>query len=137
MITVSNDFKTEMQKPIKKIGGYLALNDGSEIDVDLVSYKIDTIGGSKEGGGLLKTTMRRASIILQGDYSDLVGSTLDIYYGAEIAGTFEYVLLGKFEVAEIVLKKEEETTTLTAYDGMMKFYKDYTAVSGLPTDLFG
>jgi len=138
MLTVSSDFKTNMQDPIKKVTGYLTLQDGTDIlpDGDLVKYTIDTIGGSKATGGLLKTTMRKCSITLLGSHTDLQGVSMDVFYGVEVSSEFEYALSGKFTVSEVTFNLDENKTELIAYDNMQKFYSDYTTVTTYPTTLF-
>ena len=138
MIDVSLAFKAAMQDPIKKVTGYLTLQDGTNVlpSGDLEQYTIETVGGSKATGGLLKTTMRKCSITLIGEHTGLQGISMDVFYGVEVDSAFEYALLGKFEVSEIIFKRDEDKTELIAYDNMQKFYSDYSAVATFPTTLF-
>jgi len=139
MINVSPAFKTAMQDPIKRVTGYLTLQDGTDIlpTGDLEKYTIETIGGSNTTGGLLKTTMRKCTIILLGSHLDLQGVSMDVFYGVEVTGAFEYALSGKFTVSEATFNRDENKTELIAYDNMQKFYIDYSAVAVFPTTLFG
>lgn len=139
MINVSPAFKTAMQDPIKRVTGYLTLQDGTDIlpTGDLDKYTIETVGGSNTTGGLLKTTMRKCSITLLGSHTELAGVSMDVFYGVEVASVFEYALLGKFTVADVTFNRDQNKTELIAYDNMMKFYTEYSAVAVYPTTLFG
>lgn len=132
MLTVSADFKTAIQEPIKRVTGYLVLPDGSQIasDGDLVKYSIDATGD------LLKTTMSHLTATLLGQHDDLIGSMVDVYYGVYHDGDYEYVLKGKFTITDAAYSKDESKTDIEGYDNMLQFQQLYTSVSDFPVTLF-
>jgi hypothetical protein len=132
VLQVSSEFKTALQSPVKRVSGYLVLPDGTEIRAngDLVRYTIEHTGEH------LKTAMGHLKASLIGEY-DLIGSMVDVYYGVEIDGEYEYVLKGKFTVTNAEFVKDENLTELEGYDNMLQFQKEYTPVSDFPTNLYG
>ena len=133
MLSVTSDFKTALQQPVKRVSGYLVLPDGTQVasDGDLVKYSIDATGN------LLKTTMSHFTATLLGQHDDLVGSMLDAYYGVWHDDAFEYVLKGKFTIIGAKYSKDGNTTDLEGYDNMLQFQQPYTSVSDFPVTLFG
>ena len=132
MLTVSTDFKDAMQSPAKDVKGYLELASGTLITADdnLTSFTV------KATGEVLSTSMKQIDIVLLGEYS-LIGEQLTAYYGVKIDGTYEYKSLGKFNVLTAEYSEDADTTKLTAYDNMVLFQREYTAVSDFPTTLYG
>lgn len=132
MLTVSIDFKNALQDPIKRVSGYLVLPDTTQItaDDDLIKYTIDSTGE------LLKTAMSRLTCTLIGQHDDLINQMVDVYYGVELNGAFEYVLKGKFTITSGEFKKDSNQTELEGYDNMLQFQKEYTSVSDFPVTLY-
>jgi len=130
MLSVSNDFKTALQDPAKRVSGYLVLADGTELlpNGDLVKYAVDA------KGELLKSTMSHFTASLIGEH-DLIGTALDAYYGV-FTTEWEYVLKGKFTITESKYKQGEDITELEGYDNMLQFQQEYTSVSDFPTNLY-
>lgn len=132
MLSITPDFKTGLQQPVKRVSGYLVLPDSTEIVAggDLVKYSIDSTGD------LLKTAMGHFTATLLGQHDTLINSMLDTYYGVWHDDAFEYVLKGKFTITTASYKKDTNTTELEGYDNMLQFQKPYTSVSDFPVSLF-
>ncbi len=131
MLTVSQEFKDAIRSPVKSVSGYIELEDGTQInpDGDLQQYTIDSLGG------FLRTAMRKIKVTLLGDHQ-LQGNRLSVYYGVDIEGTFEYVLIGRFTVEDAVYHKDKQTTVLTGFDAMARFEESYVTVGAYPTTLY-
>ena len=131
MLTVSQNFKDALQNPIKRVSGYIVLPGGTQVsaDDDLVTFTIE------HTGELLNTAMARLKAVLIGEY-DLIGSMVDVYYGVEIDGEFDYNRKGKFTITTAPYKKDENKTEIEGYDNMLQFAKEYTSVSNFPVSLF-
>lgn len=132
MLTVSSAFKDAMQAPIKRVSGYIVLQDGSEVhsDGDLVKYTLSSTGE------FLKTAMSELKATFIGQKDDLIGSTVDVYYGVYHDGDYEYALKGKFNITEAVYKKDQDTTEVVGYDNMIHFSVEYTTVGEYPMTLY-
>lgn len=132
MLSIDSGTKTALQSPIKRVRGYIVLEDGTEIHPDdlLQKYTITA------AGGLLKTSMSKIDLTLLGEHN-LKGTSIDVYYGVFYDDDWHYVLKGKFNILEAVYKKDTETTELVGYDNMVKFMKTYLPVSDFPTTLQG
>lgn len=131
MLTVTQQFKDALAAPVKRVEGYIVLQDGTQLlpGESLQNYTINSIGG------FLRTAMSKITVNLLGE-QNLIGSTADVYYGVEIDGTFEYVLRGQFSITDVKYNKEKRTTTLTGYDNMLNFQTTYSTVGAYPTDLY-
>lgn len=134
MLSVSADFKTAIQQPVKRVLGYLALPDGSTIvgdnNGDLKKYTVDATGD------LLKTAMGHFTATLLGQHDDLKGQMLDVYYGVFHDDAFDWMLKGKYTITDVKFNKDSNSTDLEGYDNMLQFQKPYTSVSDFPVTLF-
>lgn len=130
MLSVSTGFKDALREPIKRVSGYLVLPDGSQVTAggDLINYSIDSTGEH------LKTAMSRLKATLIGEH-DLKNQMVDVYYGVEVNGDFEYALKGKFTITDSAYKKDGNHTELEGYDNMLKFQQEYTVISDFPVTL--
>lgn len=131
MLTVTPEFKTAIQAPIKRVAGYLVLQNGTQIDSggDLVKYSIDATGG------LLKTAMSHFTATIIGQHDTLIGSMVDAYYGVFRDDEWDYTLKGKFTIIAAKYSKSNGTTELEGYDNMLQFQQLYTSVSDFPVNL--
>lgn len=131
MLTVTQEFKDALRSPVKRVSGYLVLQDGTELlpSGDLQSYTVESVGG------FLRTAMSKLTVTLLGDH-ELLHNTVEAWYGVEHDGDFEYVKVGSYTITEAVYKKDTKTTALTGYDNMAEFEKAYTTVGVFPTTLF-
>ena len=131
MLQVSPEFKSSLQNPIKRVAGYLVLEDDTEIHPsgDLVKFTINGVGE------LLKPSMKQIDITLVGDYLSLKGQAVRAYYGVKTDGDFEYEQIGIFNILEAEQSKDSQSTKLKGYDNMVEFMKPYQPVSDFPTTL--
>lgn len=132
MLTVTSDFKDAMQSPIKRVSGYVVLQDGTEVkpDDDLVKYTVTSLGE------YLKTAMSELEITFRGEKS-IKGTTIDVFYGAFYNAEWNYVRVGKFNITEAKYDKRLNATKATGYDNMLHFAVDYSPVGEYPTTLYG
>lgn len=133
MLAVSPAFKTAMTAPTKELSGYLVLQDGTQVasDGDLETFSIEAVGD------FLKASMKKITITLLGEYSQIKGTAIDVFYGVKVGNEFEYILLGKFNITEALFKKTTDTTEVTGYDNMLHFAVNYSPVGAYPTTLLG
>ena len=131
MLQVSPEFKSSLQNPIKRVAGYIKLEDDTELhpDGDLVKFTINGVGE------LLKPSMKQIDITLVGDYLKLKDQTIRVFYGVKTNGDYEYQQIGIFNILESELSKDKDHTTLKGYDNMVKFMRPYQPVSDFPTTL--
>ena len=132
MLSVTQDFKDALTAPIKRVRGYIVLQDGSEVTAgdDLVKYTITSTGE------YLKTAMSELKATLRGE-QPLKGTMIDVYYGTYYDDDYQYVRKGKFNITEAKFNKNTNTTELTGYDNMLHFAVEYTPVGEYPTTLYG
>ena len=130
MLEVTSDFKTALQAPIKRISGYLVLQDGTELkdNSGLVKYSIDSTGD------LLKSAMSHFTATLTGE-RDVKGTMIDAYYGV-YETDWVWQLKGKFTITEATYKKDTDVTEIEGYDNMLQFQQAYTSVSDFPVTLY-
>jgi hypothetical protein len=133
MLQVEPTFKSTMQSPIKRVSGYIVLQDGTEIrdNGDLQSYTITSTGN------FLKTAMSELKATFLGQQEALKGSMIDAYFGTFYEGEWHYVLKGKFNVTDAKYSKDSDMTELTGYDNMIQFAVPYFTVGSYPTTLLG
>lgn len=133
MLTVDTDFKDALQQPVKRVSGYITLQDGTDIEAngDLVKYTITSTGD------FLKTAMSELKMTLSGKYDTIKGTMIDVYYGVYYDDDWHYILKGKYNITEAVFKMNTETTEVTGYDNMLQFSKLYEPVGDYPTTLYG
>lgn len=131
MLTVDQSFKDAMNAPVKRVSGYLVLQDGTELknNGDLKSFTIQSTGE------FLKTAMSKFTATLLGEHP-IVNTMLDAYYGTFYDDEWHYILKGKFQITEAVFKKDTNTTELTGYDNMLQFVIPYVSVGDYPTTLY-
>lgn len=120
MITVSNEFKTAMQQPVKELRAEIVYDGGTIADNnDLKSYKV-----SGEGG-LGKTVMRKLEASFFGSHN-LLGKWVTVGFGCRLDnGGYEYLSYGKFLITELTTSKDSDTTTVVGYDKMVDTMKPY------------
>lgn len=127
-----------------RIKGTITLNDDTVIEIDdediedgsLYYTEQITSGDELETGAVVMSELGLTLINSPENPYSLDGARIALQYGVEIAeGTFEYVPLGIFYVTEI--KRNIDTVTLTAFDGMLLLDKDISGVitSGNARDL--
>lgn len=123
MISVSKDFKLAMKQPVKELQGYIKVDDISITDEDnLISFKLTC------NSAMCKTAMRKLEVKYLGN-ANLLGKWINVGYGVKLADlTYEYIDYGSFLVNEITYSKDTDTTTLVAYDSMIKSMVPYTKV---------
>ena len=131
MISVDQDFQDALQQPIKRVSGYLVLQDGTEVepDGDLKKFTINATGD------YLKTAMSEIKATLIGQQEDLADTMLDAYYGVFYDDEWHWELKGKFNIIEAEYKKGEEVTEIKGYDNMVHFAQEYFSVGEYPSDL--
>lgn len=131
MLTVTQEFKDALRSSVKRVSGYLVLQDGTELlpGGDLQSYTVESIGG------FLRTAMSKLTVTLLKDHA-LVNNTVEAFYGVEYDGEFHYVKVGNYDITEAVYEKDTGLTKLTGYDNMAQFEKPYTTVGAFPTTLY-
>lgn len=112
MITVSNDFKTQMKAVSKQLLAYVTdgTDEITELD-DLKKLKIYT------ESSLLKTVLRKVEIEHFGTHAYL-GEEVNVGLGVDISGTPEYIDYGTFKIYKSEDVKESESVKLTGYDKM-------------------
>lgn len=132
MISVSNNFKQAMQKPLKEIRAYintptLEIKDEN----DLISFKISC------DSGMCKTAMRKLEAKYIGEYN-ILGEWVNIGFGVRIEdGTFEYLDYGTFLITEITTVKDTGITTVIGYDKMINAMAEYVPLElEYPINLF-
>lgn len=132
MLQVTSNFKTAMQAPIKRVSGYVVLQDGTVVDRsgDLQQFTVSATGN------YLKTAMSELKAVFIGD-KPLAGTMIDVYYGVYYDNDWHYNLKGKFNVTEAVYNKANGTTSVTGYDNMLQFSVPYSPVGSYPTTLYG
>jgi hypothetical protein len=133
MLQVTPSFKAAIQEPIKRVDGYIVLQDGTQVgsDGDLKSYTVNSTGD------FLKTSMSQIKATLIGEYDNIKGTMIDVYYGVFVDSQWEYVLKGKFNITEASYKKDSDTTEFEGYDNMLHFIVPYSPVGLYPTTLLG
>ncbi len=131
MLTVDSAFKDAMQAPIKRVRGYIVLQDGTEIhsDGDLVKYTITSTGD------FLKTAMSEIKATFNGK-KELEGTMIDVFYGVYYDDQYNYVLKGKFNITEAIYKQTNDTTEVTGYDNMLQFTVPYSPVGEYPSTMY-
>lgn len=136
MIDITENFRTEMLKNIKNVKARVALQDGTELlpGEELISVDLTWAGGETP---LLKTAMRKAEIKIDGE-RDIKGYAMRVYYMVREEDTDDWIetLLGTFEATECEYIKDEDSTKITAYDNMMKFYTEYNSPGSFPMSTF-
>lgn len=132
MLTVNQDFKNALQAPIKQVSGYLVLQDGTTVlpSGDLQKFTISSTGG------FLRTAMSKFTATITGEHQ-LIGTTLDAYYGVFYDDEWNYALKGKFQITDAAYKKDKNCTEITGYDNMIRFQSDYTPTGIYPMTLYG
>lgn len=112
MITVSNDFKTQMKAVSKQLLAYVTdgTDEITELD-DLKKLKIYT------ESSILKTVLRKVEIEHFGTHAYL-GEEVNVGLGVDISGTPEYIDYGTFKIYKSEDIKESESVKLTGYDKM-------------------
>lgn len=125
MLSVSNDFKIAMKKPIKEIDAYIQYDVNTKIKSadDLISLKITC------EAGLCKTAMRKLEVKYLGNH-DLIGKWIQVFWGVRLAnGEFKYLDYGNFLVTEMTVTKDTETTSIVAYDKMINSMVRYNKLN--------
>ena len=123
MITISNDFKTAMKKPIKELDAYISGDVTLKAEDDLISFKISA------ESGLCKTTMRKLEAKYLGEHN-LLGQWVHVGYGVKLpTGAFEYLDYGSFLVTEITTSKDTDVTTIKGYDKMVNAMREYVPLN--------
>jgi len=132
VLTVAPDFKSAITSPVKRVSGYVVLQDGTEVTAndDLQSYTITSVGE------YLKTAMSELKATFNGEKA-LIGTMIDVYYGTFYDNEWHYLLKGKFNITEALYKKTTDTTEVTGYDNMLHFAVNYSPVGAYPTTLYG
>lgn len=133
MLAVTSAFHTAQQAPIKRVAGYVVLQDGTELhdNSGLIKYSIDATGD------FLKTAMSHFTASLTGQRDDLVNTMLDAYYGVYHDDDWDWMLKGKFTITSAKYNQDTGSTDLEGYDNMLQFQQPYTSVSDFPIDLSG
>ena len=120
MVNVSENFKTAMKQPIKEIQAFIDHDESAIRDSDdLISYKVSC------DSGLCKTAMRKLEANFLGNH-DLLGKWVKCGFGVRLPdGEFEYLNFGSFLVTEFTTSKDTETSSIVAYDLMVKTMTPY------------
>ena len=125
MISISNEYKTAMERPIKQVDAYIEIDDNTNMTSadNLISTKISC------ETGLCKSAMRKLEISYLGDLS-LVGKWIKVYGGVRLeSGTFEYVCYGSFQITQATYTKDTGVTKATGYDLMLNAMKEYSVLN--------
>ena len=123
MISVSNDFKEAMTKPIKEIQAFM---DGGGMSIrgedDLISFKVSG------DGGLCKSVMRKLEAKYLGEHN-LLGEWVTAGFGVKLSsGTYENLNYGSFLVNEYTITKDTGITNIVAYDKMINAMVPYVTL---------
>ena len=109
-----------MKQPIKEIQAFIDHDESAIRDSDdLISYKVSC------DSGLCKTAMRKLEANFLGNH-DLLGKWVKCGFGVRLPdGEFEYLNFGSFLVTEFTTSKDTETSSIVAYDLMVKTMTPY------------
>lgn len=121
MISISNDFKNSMKRPMKELDAYIITSSGDIRSADdLISFKIscDT--------DMCKTAMRKLEAKILGDHN-VLGEWVNVGFGVRLENnTFEYLDYGAFKITEISTNLDSGITELIGYDKMLDTMVEYT-----------
>lgn len=118
MITVSNDFKTEVKKNAKQIKAYIK-------DQEVYPTELTEVDGLKsivitQETSLLHTVMRQVDIKHFGTHNFL-DQYINVGLGVVLPDTStEYIDYGSFKIIERKIEKDKGYTTLKGYDKMIE-----------------
>lgn len=120
MLNVTQNFKTAMTQPVKEIQAFINYDENSINDSDdLISFKISC------DSGLCKTAMRKLEAKYLGSHN-LLGKWVKVGFGVRLPdGEFDLVDYGSFLVTELTETKDNETTSIVAYDKMVNAMTPY------------
>ena len=113
-----------MKEPVKELDVKLSISDGTNITSsdDLISVTLSV------DSGLLKTAMRKLEVKIIGD-KVLIDKEISVQLGVKINDDFEYLSYGNFIVTECKYEKDKGTTSIIAYDYMIKTMKNYETMN--------
>ena len=109
-----------MTQPVKEIQAFINYDENSINDSDdLISFKISC------DSGLCKTAMRKLEAKYLGSHN-LLGKWVKVGFGVRLPdGEFDLVDYGSFLVTELTETKDNETTSIVAYDKMVNAMTPY------------
>jgi len=124
MYSISEDFKSAMQAPIKELQGFINTDEHTiTSENDLIEFKITV------DSDLTATAMRKLEFKSYGEYN-LLNQWVEVGFGVKLNdNSFEYLTYGDFLITEQTYIKDEDTSTYIGYDKMITTMQSYNTLN--------
>ncbi|MGL4108311.1 carbohydrate binding domain-containing protein [Clostridium sp. LP20] len=127
MYNVSNNYKTEIQKPSRKFDCKVTIGD--RIFTNEQVQSIDLNGGIQDVFSIGNTPSMCLDLTLRNTADTIFSiNQVKVEIGLKIGNSIEYIPMGIFNIEDI--KKDDYTTKFTCYDNMTKFETAYFSSLG-------
>ena len=128
MQNTTADYKLEINKPSRSFECKITIGDNIYNNEDIVNMTFDYLQAN-EGFSIGNTVSQTLDLTLL-NKGDIIYSTsqIKVEIGLKVGSTFEYILMGIFNIDDI--EKTDYTTKFTAYDNMIKFETAYFSELG-------